>query len=70
MGTKSHSTARRWYLDYVKNGVAGLQYKKGIKAKISVDISEPMKKKLTNSEREEFKSIKKVTKYLSWRINI
>ncbi len=45
MGTKSHSTVRRWYLDYVKNGVTGLQYKKGIKVKTSVDISEPMKKK-------------------------
>ena len=59
LGMKCHSTVRRWYLDYVKDGYAGLQYKKGINTKTSVIISEPMKKKLTKSEKEELLSLRK-----------
>ena len=59
MGTKTHSTVRRWYLDYMKYGIAGLQYKKGIKVSTSVDISTPMKKRLSKGEREELLALRK-----------
>ena len=59
MGTKTHSTVRRWYLDYMKHGIAGLQYKKGIMVSTSVDISTPMKKRLSKGEREELLALRK-----------
>ena len=59
LGFNSHATVRRWYLDYMKHGVAGLQYKKGIKVSTSVDISTPMKKRLSKSEREELVALRK-----------
>ena len=59
MGTKTHSTVRSWYLAYMKDGVAGLQYKKGIKVSTSVDISTPMKKRLSKGEREELLALRK-----------
>ena len=59
MGTKTHSTIRSWYLAYMKDGVAGLQYKKGIKVSTSVDTSTPMKKRLSKGEREELLALRK-----------
>lgn len=59
MGMRSHSCVRRWYLDYMKDGVAGLQYRKGIKPSTSVDISTPMKKRLSKGEREELLALRK-----------
>lgn len=59
MGTKTHSTVRAWYLAYMKHGIAGLQYRKGIKVSTSVDISTPMKKRLSKGEREELLSLRK-----------
>ena len=59
MGTKTHSTVRGWYLAYMKDGVAGLQYKKGIKVSTSIDISTPMKKRLSKGEREELLALRK-----------
>ena len=59
MGAKSHTTVRRWYLDYMKYGIAGLQYRKGIKVSTSVDISTPMKKRLSKGEREELLALRK-----------
>lgn len=56
---RTHSTVRRWYLAYLKDGIAGLQYKKGIKMKTSVEVSKTMKKTLTDSEREELISLRK-----------
>ena len=54
-----HSTIRRWYLAYMNDGIAGLQYKKGIKVSTSVEISTPMKKRLSKSEREELLALRK-----------
>lgn len=59
MGMRCHSTVRRWCLDYAKAGVAGLQYRKGIKPSTSVETSEPMRKKLSKSEREELLALRK-----------
>ena len=59
LGMNNHCSVRRWYLDYLKDGIAGLQYRKGIHAKRSVEISEPMKKKLTDKEIEELKALRK-----------
>jgi transposase-like protein len=59
IGMRCHSTVRRWHLDYMKHGVAGLQYKKGIKPSTSVVISNPMKKRLTKAEREELNALRK-----------
>lgn len=59
MGMRSHSCVRRWYLAYMKDGVAGLQYRKGIKVSTSVEISTPMKKRLSKSEREELLALRK-----------
>ena len=59
IGMRSHSTVRRWHLDYMKHGVAGLQYKKGIKPSTSVVISNPMKKRLTKAEKEELIALRK-----------
>ena len=59
MGMRSHSCVRRWYLVYMQDGVAGLQYRKGIKVSTSVEISTPMKKRLSKSEREELLALRK-----------
>ncbi len=59
MGTKTHSTVRTWYLNYMKYGVEGLKYRKGIKVSTSVEISTPMKKRLSKSEREELLALRK-----------
>ncbi len=59
MGMRCHSTVRRWCLDYAREGVAGLQYRKGIKPPTSVATSEPMRKKLSKSEREELLALRK-----------
>ena len=59
MGMRSHSCVRRWYLAYMKDGIAGLQYKKGIKVSTSVEISTPMRKRLSKSEREELIALRK-----------
>lgn len=59
IGMRTHSTVRRWYLAYLKDGIAGLQYRKGIKTKTSVEVSKTMKKTLTDSEREELISLRK-----------
>ena len=49
-------------LDYQKDGIAGLQYKKGIKPCTSVKISTYMKKPLTKDLSEEVKALKKRTR--------
>lgn len=59
MGMRTHSCVRRWYLAYMKDGVAGLQYRKGIKVSTSVYISTPMKKRLSKGEREELIALRK-----------
>lgn len=59
MGMRTHSSVRRWHLAYMKDGVAGLQYRKGIKPSTSVDVSTPMKKRLSKSEREEMLALRK-----------
>lgn len=59
IGMRTHSTVRSWYLAYLKDGIAGLQYRKGIKTKTSVEVSKTMKKTLTDSEREELISLRK-----------
>lgn len=56
---RCHSTVRRWYLDYLRNGIAGLQYKKGIKPVTSVEESTKMKKRITRTEKEELISLRK-----------
>lgn len=53
IGMSCHSTVRRWYLDYMKDGIVGLQYRKGIKPVTLVQVSKQMKKKLTAQEKEE-----------------
>lgn len=58
-GMRTHSTVRRWHLDYLKDGVAGLQYRKGIKPVTSVETSEKMRKRLSKGEREELLSLRK-----------
>ena len=58
-GMRAHSCVRRWHLAYMKDGVAGLQYKKGIKPSTSVELSTPMKKRLSKSEREELLALRK-----------
>lgn len=70
MSAKTHSTVRRWYLDYMKHGIAGLQYKKGIKVSTSVDISTPMKKRLSKSEREELLALRRRNEILELKMNI
>ncbi len=69
MGMRAHSTVRRWHLDYMKDGVAGLQYRKGIKVSTSVETSTPMKKKLSSSEREELLSLRKRNKDLELQVD-
>ena len=59
IGMRCHSTVRRWYLDYLRNGIAGLQYKKGIKPVTSVEESTKMKKRITRTEKEELISLRK-----------
>lgn len=59
LGMRSHSCVRRWYVAYMKDGVAGLQYKKGIKVSTSIETSTPMRKRLSKSEREELLSLRK-----------
>lgn len=59
LGMRSHSCVRRWYLAYMKDGVAGLQYRKGIKVSTSIETSTPMKKRLSKSEREELLNLRK-----------
>lgn len=59
MGMANHGTVRRWYLDYLKGGVAGLQYRKGIKPMTSVKSSNKMSKRLSKAEREELLSLRK-----------
>lgn len=59
MGMANHGTVRRWYLDYLKDGVAGLQYRKGIKPMTSVKSSNKMSKRLSKGEREELLSLRK-----------
>ena len=59
LGMESHGTVRRWYNDYIKHGIAGLQYRKGIKPITSVKETKPMKKPLTKDEREELISLGK-----------
>jgi len=59
MGMRTHFCVRRWYLEYMKHGVAGLQYKKGIKPSTSVDTSTPMRKRLSKSEREELLALRR-----------
>ena len=56
---QGHATIRRWYLAYMNDGIAGLQYRKGIKPSTSVEISAPMKKRLSKSEREELLALRK-----------
>ena len=56
---QGHATIRRWYLAYMKDGIAGLQYRRGIKTSTSVEISTPMKKRLSKSEREELLALRK-----------
>jgi len=46
-------------MDYTEHGVAGLQYRKGIKPSTSVVISNPMKKRLTKAEKEELIALRK-----------
>lgn len=58
-GMRTHSCVRRWYIAYMKDGVAGLQYRKGIKVSTSIKTSTPMKRRLSNSEREELLSLRK-----------
>jgi len=59
LGMRTHSTVRRWHMDYMEHGVAGLQYRKGIKPSTSVVISNPMKKRLTKAEKEELIALRK-----------
>ena len=59
MGARDHATVRRWCLAYRKDGIAGLQYRKGIKTKTSIELSTPMRKRLSKSEREELLSLRK-----------
>ena len=59
IGMRCHSMVRRWHLDYMEHGVAGLQYRKGIKPSTSVVISNPMKKRLTKAEKEELIALRK-----------
>ena len=59
MGMRAHSSVRRWHLAYMKDGIAGLQYRKGIQISTSVEISTPMKKRLSKSEREELLALRK-----------
>ena len=59
MGMRTHSSVRRWYLAYMKDGVAGLQYRKGTQPSTSVETSTPMKKRLSKSEREELLALRK-----------
>ena len=54
---EGHATIRRWYLAYMNEGIAGLQYRKGIKPSTSVEISTPMKKRLSKSERILYKAL-------------
>lgn len=56
---ESHGTVQKWYDAYRKDGIAGLQYRKGIKPCRSVLETKPMKKKLSNSEREELFALRK-----------
>jgi transposase-like protein len=58
-GMRTHSCIRRWYLAYMNEGIAGLQYRKGIKPSTSVEVSTPMKKRLSKSEREELLALRK-----------
>ena len=59
MGARDHATVRRWCLAYRKDGIAGLQYRKGIKTKTSIELSTPMRKRLSKGEREELLSLRK-----------
>ena len=59
MGTKTHTTVRKWYLNYMKYGLEGLKYRKGIRVSTSVEVSTPMKKRLSKGEREELISLRK-----------
>ena len=59
MGMESHSTVRHRVEDYRNAGIAGLQYRKEIKPCTSVKESAPMKRKLTDSEREELLALRK-----------
>ena len=59
MGATDHATVRRWHLAYMKEGIAGLQYRKGIKVSTSVDVSTPMRKRLSKGEREELLALRK-----------
>ena len=59
MGMRTHSCVRRWYIAYMKDGVAGLQYRKGTSPSTSVEVFTPMKKRLTKSEREELLALRR-----------
>ena len=64
IGMSCHSTVRRWYLDYMKDGIVGLQYRKGIKPVTLVQVSKQMKKKLTGQEKEEHIDLRKRVEFL------
>ena len=69
LGMANHSTVRRWFYDYSQYGIAGLQYRKGKKPVTMVLDDKPMKKPLTNSEREELIALRKRNEILEAEID-
>lgn len=69
LGMANHSTVRRWFCDYSQYGIAGLQYRKGKKPFTMVLDDKPMKKPLTNSEREELIALRKRNEILEAEID-